>query len=138
VNSYPHIDGPMWEDYRAALERFNAPDLDWNSLAGLGTWAAYEAFRDIVEGMTGDITNATFLEAARTSTAVDTGGMIPVLDLSTEWDGQDGAFPRIFNRSVAYDRIDGGSLSPIDDQLYDMTQALEGQPLSDDARPPGR
>lgn len=138
VNSYPHIDGPMWENFRGALEEFNAPDLDWNSLAGLGTWAAYEAFRDIVNGMTGEITNETFLEAARSSTAVKTGGMIPMLDLSTEWDGQDGSFPRIFNRSVAYDRIDGGTLSPVNDQLYDMTQALEGQPLSDADRPPGR
>ena len=37
--SYPNIAAPMWEDYRAALEEYDAPDLDWNSLAGLGTWA---------------------------------------------------------------------------------------------------
>ena len=44
VNSYPNIEGPMWDDYRAALEEYDAPDLDWNSLAGLGTWSAYEEF----------------------------------------------------------------------------------------------
>ena len=32
------------------------PDLDWNSLAGLGTWAAFEAFVAVVQGMDGEIT----------------------------------------------------------------------------------
>ena len=45
VTAYPNIVGPMWDDYRAALEEYDAPDLDWNSLAGLGTWAAFEAVR---------------------------------------------------------------------------------------------
>lgn len=138
VNSYPHIDGAMWEDYRGALETYDAPDLDWNSLAGLGTWAAYSAFVDVVSTMDGAIDNESFLAAANAATAVDTGGMIPVVDLSQEWDGQDGEFPRIFNRSVAYDQIDDGTLTPVDDGLYDMTQALEGEPMPDSERPPGR
>ncbi len=62
-NSYPNIEGPMWDDYRASLEEYDAPDLDWNSLAGLGTWTAYTAFKNVVEGMSGEITNETFLEA---------------------------------------------------------------------------
>ena len=36
VNSYPNIAGDDVDDYRAALEKYKAPDLDWNSLAGLG------------------------------------------------------------------------------------------------------
>ena len=86
-NSYPNIEGPMWDDYRASLEEYDAPDLDWNSLAGLGTWTAYTAFKNVVEGMSGDITNETFLEAANTTTALDTGGMIGELDLTTPYDG---------------------------------------------------
>lgn len=138
VNSYPHIDGPMWEDYRAALETYDAPDLDWNSLAGLGTWAAYTAFVDLVSDMEGEITNVTFLEAANNATAVDTGGMVPVLDLSQEWTGADGAFPRIFNRSVAYDVIDDGQLTPLNDELYDMSAVYDQQPLPEEEHPPGR
>ena len=38
--SYPNIEGDMWKDYRDSLEKYDAPDLDWNSLAGLGTWPA--------------------------------------------------------------------------------------------------
>jgi hypothetical protein len=138
VNSYPHIDGPMWEDYRAALEEYDAPDLDWNSLAGLGTWAAYTGFVDIVSDMEGEITNQTFLDAANAATAVDTGGMVPVLDLTQEWTGADGAFPRIFNRSVAYDVIDDGVLTPVNDELYDMTASFDGETLPEEERPPGR
>ena len=124
VNAYPNIAGPMWEDYRAALEEYDAPDLDWNSLAGLGTWAAYEQFVAIVQGMSGEITNDTFMDAASSATAVDSGGMAPVLDLSTPWDGMGGAFARVFNRTVTFDRISGGKLTPTDDPPQDMTDAL--------------
>ncbi|MCU1503135.1 MAG: putative lipoprotein, partial [Ilumatobacteraceae bacterium] len=128
VNAYPDIAGPMWKDYRQALVDYKAPDLDWNSLAGLGTWAAYQAFNDIVSKMTGDITSATFLAAANAAKAVNTGGMVPVLDLTVPYTGQGGGEPRVFNRSVAYDVIKDSKLAPVDDKLYDMTNALEGKP----------
>jgi hypothetical protein len=124
VNAYPNIAGPMWEDYRAALEEYDAPDLDWNSLAGLGTWAAYEEFVAVVQGMTGEINNDTFMDAANSATAIDTGGMAPILDLSKPWDGMGGAYPRVFNRTVTFDRIDNGELIPTDDPPADMTEAL--------------
>ena len=125
VNAYPDIAGPMWDDYRAALKQYNAPDLDWNSLAGLGTWSAYQAFVEIAGGMTGDITNETFLKAVRSSKAVDTNGMFPTLDLSTPWKGMGGAFPSIYNRTVTFDRIDNGVLTLTDDPPVDLTAALE-------------
>ena len=128
VNAYPDIAGPMWKDYRQALVDYKAPDLDWNSLAGLGTWAAYQAFNDVVSKMTGDITNQTFLDAANKSTDVETGGMVPPLDLTKPYTGQGGIEPRVFNRSVAYDVIKDSKLSPVDTKLYDMTNALEGKP----------
>jgi ABC-type branched-subunit amino acid transport system substrate-binding protein len=125
VNSYPNIEGPMWDDYRAALEEYDAPDLDWNSLAGLGTWSAYQEFVQIVSGMEGEINNETFLAAVKSSNSVDTGGMVPVLDLSTPWAGMGGAFPSIYNRTVTFDRIDNGVLTATDDAPVDMTEALE-------------
>jgi len=124
VNAYPDIEGPMWDDYREALETYKAPDLDWNSLAGLGTWAAYEEFVAIVQGMTGEINNETFIEAANKSTAVDSGGMAPLLNLSEPWTGMGGDYPRIFNRTVTFDVIHDGKLSLTDDPPIDMTDAL--------------
>jgi ABC-type branched-subunit amino acid transport system substrate-binding protein len=129
-NSYPNISGAMWDDYNAALEEYEAdPELDYNSLAGLGTWTAFTAFKQVVDGMEGEIDNATFIDAANATTSLDTGGMIPVLDLTTPWDGYGGAFPRIFNRVVFFDVISGGALTPLDDQSYDMTGPIDGQPM---------
>ncbi|MDY7106850.1 MAG: ABC transporter substrate-binding protein [Actinomycetota bacterium] len=128
-NSYPNISAPVWDDYRGALDEYDAPDLDWNSLAGLGTWTAYTAFVDIVEGMDGEVSAASFFEAANNTTELDTGGMVPILDLSTPWDGYGGDFPRIFNRTVFFDEISDGVLTPLDDQSYDMTGPIDGNPM---------
>ncbi len=127
--SYPNIAGPMWDDYRQALEDYDAPDLDWNSLAGLGTWAALTAFTTIVEGMSGEIDHDTFIEAANSTSELDTGGMIGVLDLTTPYEGFGGGFPRIFNRTVFFDVASGGELAPFDDQAYDMTGPIDGEPM---------
>lgn len=127
TNSYPHIDGEMWEDYRAALEEYDAPDLDWNSLAGLGTWTAYVAFTDIVSGLD-EVDAQTFMEAAASTSELDTGGMVPVLDLTEPYTGLGGAFPRIFNRAVYYDQAEGGEVVPLETEPTDMTDALEGTP----------
>jgi branched-chain amino acid transport system substrate-binding protein len=124
INAYPNIAGPMWDDYRDALERYNAPDLDWNSLAGLGTWAAFEGFRKIVEKMIADgieVNNNTFIDAANATTNLQMDNMVGDLDFTSPWTGEGGAFPRIFNRSVAFDTFSGGKLSPIDDKTYDMS-----------------
>jgi len=124
INAFPNIAGPMWDEYRAALETYDAPDLDWNSLAGLGTWAAFEGFRKIVEQMIADgteVTAANFVAAANATSNLQMDGMVGDLDFTTTWAGEGGAFPRIFNRSVAYDIISGGVLTPMDDKTYDMS-----------------
>ena len=127
--SYPNIAASAWDEYRAALEEYEAPDLDWNSLAGLGTWAALTAFTAIVEDMSGDIDNNTFIEAANATTALDTGGMIGELDLTSAYTGFGGDFPRIFNRTVFFDVVEDGQLVPLDEVAYDMTGPIEGEPI---------
>lgn len=125
VNAYPGIEGPMWNDFRAALKEYDAPDLDWNSPGGLGTWAAFTAFVFVVKGMDGEIDHDTFLAAADKVTALDTGGMVPVLDLSKPWEGMGGGFPRNFNRTVTYDVVHDGKVVPTNDPPVDMTEALD-------------
>lgn len=128
MNVYPNIAAPVWDDYRAALEKYDAPDLDWNSLAGLGTWTAFTAFTQIVESMEGDITAETFLAAASATASLDTGGMVGVLDFTKEWDGGGGNFPRIFNRTIFFDVIKDGKLEPSPDEPIDVTAAFDGKP----------
>jgi branched-chain amino acid transport system substrate-binding protein len=129
--SYPNIAASAWDEYRAALEEYEAPDLDWNSLAGLGTWAALTAFTAIVEDMSGDVDNNTFIEAANATTALDTGGMIGELDLTAAYTGFGGGFPRIFNRTVFFDVVEDGQLVPLDEVAYDMTGPIEGEPIEE-------
>ena len=114
IGTYPNISAPVWDTYRAALEKYNAPDLDWNSLAGLGTWAAFEGFRIIVEKMVADgvttIDHQTFLDAANATSNLDTNGMVAPLDFTKPWAAP--GFSRIFNRNVYYDCVTGGKVAP--------------------------
>ena len=62
--------------------------------------------------MSGEIDNNTFIDAANATSALDTGGMIGVLDLTTPYTGFGGDFPRIFNRTVFFDTVQDGQLVP--------------------------
>ncbi|MBI5104868.1 MAG: ABC transporter substrate-binding protein [Solirubrobacterales bacterium] len=110
---YPDLSTEPWADYRAALEQADAPDLDYNSLGGLGTWAAYNGFTKVVEGMDGDITAKTFLDAASKTTSLDLDGQVPELNLSKPW-GDKGpkGFNRVFSCGVIFSKIEGGKVKP--------------------------
>jgi ABC-type branched-subunit amino acid transport system substrate-binding protein len=86
IGTFPDITAPAFKDFKDAIATYKPTEgLDYNSLAGLGTWTAYTAFKSIVEGMKGPVDNKTFLAAAGKATAVDTGGMLPVMNLSKPW-----------------------------------------------------
>jgi ABC-type branched-subunit amino acid transport system substrate-binding protein len=129
VGSYPDIAAPVWANYRAALKTYNAPNLDWNSLSGLGEWAAYTAFTKIAESIHGKITNTSFLAAVDKARDVDLGGMVGgTLDFTKPWAGFKGELPRLFNRTVFFDEIKGGKLTPLAVKPLDMSNPLEGKP----------
>jgi ABC-type branched-subunit amino acid transport system substrate-binding protein len=114
VGYYPDISSPVFKDYRDAIAQYKPdPAQDYNSLGGLGTWTAYIGFQKIVEKMTGPITNETFLAAARSTTALDLDGKLPILNLSKPWEKQPNGYKRIFNTKVAFDVFKGtdGKLS---------------------------
>jgi ABC-type branched-subunit amino acid transport system substrate-binding protein len=125
---YPDIASEPWADYRAALEK-NAIDQeanDFNSLGGMGTWAAYMGFAQIAAGIEGEVTAASFFEAASNTTALDLDGMVPVLDFTQEWtDGLPG-YTRLFNRSVVYSQLDNGKVIPLDDNFVDVSDLAMG------------
>jgi hypothetical protein len=127
---YPDIETKVFDDYRAALDKYNAlksTTIDWNSLGGLGTWTAYEAFADIISKMKGEITAQTFLEAAQKTTDLETKGILPTTDLSKEWTGGGGNFPRIFNRVIYMDVIKDGKLTALEGTI-DTTNPVDGKP----------
>jgi ABC-type branched-subunit amino acid transport system substrate-binding protein len=127
---YPDITTEVFADYRAALEKYKAPQdgsIDWNSLGGLGTWTAYVAFADIIAHMKGEITAQSFLEAAQSTTSLKTQGILPRTDLTKEWTGGGGQFPRIFNRIIYMDVIKDGKLTPLPGTI-DVTNPVDGNP----------
>ena len=126
INSYPNLVSPAWDEYRKALVQYKAPDLDWNSLAGLGTWAAFEGFRKIVEGMTGEVTAKTFSAAARATSNLEMDGMTINLDWTTPWAALGGSVPNIINRTIYYDLISGGKVAPLDNNTpHDMSSVYK-------------
>jgi ABC-type branched-subunit amino acid transport system substrate-binding protein len=125
---YPDISLPAWDDYRAALEEYDADtEQDYNSLGGMGTWAAYEGFKQIVEGMSGDVDGQTFLDAAATAN-IDLPGMVPPLDLSKPWkdDGGPEGFDRLFHRCVVFSQLKGGKLEPLTTEFEDVSELAGG------------
>lgn len=127
--AYPDLALPIWDDYRSAMEEYGVEgeDSDYNSLAGLGTWAAYTAFRQVAESMDDEVTAPTFLEAAGSATAVDTGGMVPVLDFTKPWtDGLKG-YERLFNRTAVFSKLEGGQVVPLTEEFEDYSDLAQGR-----------
>jgi hypothetical protein len=139
AGSYSDISLPAWADFRAALKQYNAPtNLNYNSLGGLGTWAAYMEFQKIAEGLGSSITNTSFLAAAQKAT-VDLPGMVPSFSFAGKYTALGGQFLTLANRSVTFDVANNGVPEPWDGgKFFDMTNAMEGKPLAAaDTPPPG-
>lgn len=137
---YPDLSADPWTDYRDALEQAGAPDEeDYNSLGGLGTWAAYNGFAKVVEGMKGEIDNETFLDAASKTTNVDLEGQVPVLDLTKPWGdlGGPAGFDRLFSCGVVFSKIEGGKLVAETTEFQDATELAlgNGELAAPDAEP---
>lgn len=128
--AFPGIDSPAFDDYRAALDQAGLtsnPDRNWGGQAALGAWTAFTVFTQIAEKISGDVTAKSFVDAANSSSDIDTGGMLPPLDFTKEWAGQNGQAPRSFNLNVAYSswKADGSGDAFIDGKFFDMSDQLQ-------------
>jgi len=127
---YPDISTAPWDEYRAALDANDVDQEanDFNSLGGMGTWAAYMGFAQIASGIEGEVTAASFFEAASNTSSLDLNGMVPVLDFTQEWtDGLEG-YARLFNRSVVYSQLENGKVVPLDNNFVDVSDLAMGVP----------
>ena len=104
---------PMWDDYRAVAGEVQGarPRLEQPRRARARGRRSPRSPTSS-SGMTGDINNLTFLDAANKTSSLDTGGMVgdarphqAVHRLRRRH------FPRIFNRTVFFDAIKDGKLS---------------------------
>jgi len=125
---YPDISTPAWSDYREALDKYEAqPDQDYNSLGGMGTWAAYEGFKQTVENMKGSVDNKTFLKAAETA-KIDLPGMVPPENMAENWGKTGGpeGFERLVNRCVVFSEFKEGKLVPASTEFEDVSEIAGG------------
>jgi ABC-type branched-subunit amino acid transport system substrate-binding protein len=127
---YPDISTAPWADYRQALKDANAdPANDYNSLGGLGTWAAYTGFKQIAEAIPGGgakIDAATFMDQVNKTTNLDTKGMVPVIDFTKPWT-ENPPFARLFNRTVVYSTIKDGKVVPLTTNFEDVSNLALGK-----------
>jgi len=125
---YPDISTEAWSEYREALEKYEADSAqDYNSLGGMGTWAAYEGFKQVVESMKGEINNETFLKAAETA-KIDLPGMLPPENFAENWGKTGGpeGFERINNRCVVFSEFKEGKLVPASTEFEDVSEIAGG------------
>jgi len=125
---YPDISTSPWDEYRLALDEggFDTSEQDYNSLGGMGTWAAFVGFTQIAETIDGDITAEAFFEAASNTSNLDLDGMVPNLDFTQEWtDGLEGS-QRLFNRSVVFSTLDDGKVVPLTTEFEDVGALATG------------
>ncbi len=128
VGMYPDISTDPWSEYRLALDEggYDTAELDYNSLGGMGTWAAFVGFTQIAETIDGEITAESFFEAASNTSELDLGGMVPTLDFTQEWtDGLEG-YQRLFNRSVVYSTLENGKIVPLTTDFEDVGALATG------------
>jgi ABC-type branched-subunit amino acid transport system substrate-binding protein len=128
---YPDISTAPWADYRQALKDANAdPANDYNSLGGLGTWAAYTGFKQVAEAVSGNLDATSFMAQANQTTNLDTKGMVPVIDFTKPWT-ENPPFARLFNRTAVYSTIKDGKVVPLTTEFEDVGQlALGHKPTS--------
>src|SRR6201991_5171249 len=133
----PDISTEAWSEYREALEKYEAdPSQDYNSLGGMGTWAAYEGFKQVAETMKGEINNEAFLKAADTA-KINLPGMVPPENFAENWGKTGGpeGFERINNRCVVFSEFKEGKLVPASTEFEDVSEIAGGtQPM--DCGPP--
>lgn len=125
---YPDISTAPWDEYRLALDEggYDTTELDYNSLGGMGTWAAFVGFTQIAETIDGEITASSFFEAASNTSSLDLGGMVPILDFTQEWtEGLDG-YQRLFNRSVVFSTLEDGKVVPLTTEFEDVGALATG------------
>ncbi|MCW2980658.1 MAG: hypothetical protein JWO14_2385 [Solirubrobacterales bacterium] len=125
---YPDISTAAWGEYREALEKYEADEAqDYNSLGGMGTWAAYEGFKQVVETMKGEVDNETFLKAAETA-KIDLPGMVPPENFAENWGKTGGpeGFERINNRCVVFSEFKEGKLVPASTEFEDVSEIAGG------------
>jgi branched-chain amino acid transport system substrate-binding protein len=109
VTTIPDISAPSLNSYRTALQSYKAPtSYNYDSLTGVGTWAAYVLFTNVAKPIQGAITSQSFLSAASQASSVSSNGILPVIDFAKPWTNGPAGEARSFDCGITYQNIKNG------------------------------
>lgn len=135
VTGFPVDTDDVWTDYHEAVSTYvtNSDELEDQGASFRGgdpehsTWAAYQVFSQVAQGLP-TVDAASMLAALNASSAVETGGITPVLDYTVPFENPE--MPRLITRDVRFQTIKDGTIVPLDDQWHDTSPALLGRQLT--------
>jgi ABC-type branched-subunit amino acid transport system substrate-binding protein len=104
VGQYPSVEDPAWAEAKAAVP----PGVDMSLGVLQNSWIAAKVFHQVVEGISGEVTNASVKAAMDSTTAADTGGLSKPIDFTKK--NPVPALARITNTNVVIFTVKDGKL----------------------------
>lgn len=124
-SSYPYTD-EKWADFQKIADGLEGQKL--TNLSGSytrGSYLNFKAFVDVAKRVAEDgdeVNNETILAKFRSTTDIDTDGLLPPVDTSKPFDDK---YARMFNRSVIFEEFKDGKLTPMDGgDFTDLTDMI--------------
>ena len=123
----PYTD-PKWDTYREIVAKYSDPkQYDFSTAGAQLAYLDYLVFEQVVGTILkdgDDVTAASLLAQLNKTSAAETGGLLPVLDFTQEAPIKD--YPRMFNRQIAFEIVEGGEQVPLGDgQFVDLTAVIQ-------------
>jgi hypothetical protein len=127
ISLLPDITTDVFANYRAALKANNAPtNLNYDSITGVGAWTAYAAFADVAKTIQGDVTAASFLNAANHDAKVGTDGILPTIDFTKPWTSGPQGQLRSFNCGITVQKLENGHFVQVSDKWQNAAPLIAG------------
>ncbi|MFF4802494.1 ABC transporter substrate-binding protein [Streptomyces sp. NPDC001351] len=124
---YPVSSDPRWDAMKKVIQKqaFGDNRIDASDTGVQTTWIAYTVFRSVVASLgSGDVSADTVRKALDDGLKVDTGGLTPTLQWSSEGPLAAIGFSRMVNADVTLQVVRQGQLVAADKGFVDVTKTL--------------
>jgi branched-chain amino acid transport system substrate-binding protein len=109
--------GPGFDRYKSEISTVDASQV--TSLRTLNTWVAAQAFLAAAKSAT-SLDRVGILAAMKSLTAFDSQGVTPVINFTKPVTDK---FPRLFNDTVTYNKMDNKALTPVSSEFHHVLSA---------------
>ncbi|MER6423455.1 ABC transporter substrate-binding protein [Streptomyces sp. NPDC001137] len=125
---YPVSSDARWDAMKKVIQEqaFGDNRIDASDTGVQTTWIAYTVFRAVVASLgSGDVSADTVRKALDDGVKVDTGGLTPTLQWSSEGPLATIGFSRMVNADVTLQVVRQGQLVAADKRFVDVTKTLQ-------------